>query len=124
MKQEGSHLPKKMLIVEDEDEIGRLLKRVLSRNFDSIEHVSTLREAMERCPTYSPNIILLDNNLPDGSGIEQIGRFNDTCPDAQVIIISAMTNLRERALENGAAAFVEKPLSLQKILEAIGSSDR
>lgn len=119
MKQKVPTQLKKLLIVDDEAEIGLLLKRVLSRNFDSIEHVLTIQQAMAKCPTYNPNTILLDNNLPDGSGIEEIALFKDTCPDAQIIIISAMTNLRDRAMENGASAFVEKPLSLKKILDAI-----
>jgi len=119
MKQERLTQLKKLLIVDDEEEIGLLLKRVLGTQFDSIEHVSSIQQAMEKCPTYDPNIILLDNNLPDGSGIDQIALFNDTCPEAQIIIISAMTNLRDRAMENGAFAFVEKPLSFKKILDAI-----
>jgi two-component system, OmpR family, response regulator len=119
MKQRGLTLLKKLLIVDDEDEIGLLLKRILSSSFDSVEHVSTLQQAMDKCTAYGPNIILLDNNLPDGSGIEQIPFFNHNCPDAQIIVISAMTNLRDKAMENGASAFVEKPLSLQKILDAI-----
>lgn len=119
MKQERVTLLKKMLIVDDEVEIGLLLKRVLGRRFDSIEHVSTIQQAMEKCPTYCPNIILLDNNLPDGSGIDQIASLSHTCPGAQIIIISAMTHLRDLAIENGASAFVEKPLSLKKILDTI-----
>ena len=108
-----------MLIVDDEDEIGLLLKRVLASKFDSIEHVSTLKEGIAKCPTFNPSVILLDNNLPDGSGIEEIGLFSEACPDARIIIITAMTHLRDQAMESGAFAFVEKPLSLKKILDAI-----
>ena len=108
-----------VLIVDDEEEIGLLLKRILRKKFEIIEHALTLKEGLAYSLLLKPNIILLDNNLPDGSGIERLSEFTASYPDACIIIVSAMTHLQDQALENGAFAFIEKPWSFDKIIETI-----
>ena len=110
---------RKLLIVDDEEEIGLMLKRMLKKKFKAIQHALTLQKGLEAAVTFEPHIILLDNNLPDGSGIDHIAQFKSLYPASCIIIVSAMTHLRSTALHNGAFAFIDKPLSLQKIVETI-----
>lgn len=119
MKKTGLENAKKVLIVDDEEEIGLLMKRILRNKFAVIEHALTLKEGLSFAGTLKPNIILLDNNLPDGSGIERLEEFKNVSPDTCIIVVSAMTHLSKTALENGAFAFIEKPLSFKRILEMI-----
>lgn len=110
---------RKVLIVDDEEEIGQLLKRILRKKFAVIEHALTIEEGLAFGDTLSPNIILLDNNLPDGSGIERLEDFKSVYPDTCIIVVSAMTHLGKIALEKGAFAFIEKPLSFTLIMQTI-----
>lgn len=110
---------RKILIIDDEEEIGFILKRILRKKFSSIDLALNLKNGLERAIESQPDILLLDNNLPDGSGIEQISLFRKAIPNACIIIISAMTHLAPLALEKGAYAFLEKPLSSEKIMDTI-----
>ncbi len=119
MKKTGLQNARKVLIVDDEEEIGLLMKRILRNKFAVIEHALTLKEGLSFAGILKPNIILLDNNLPDGSGIERLEEFRTAAPDTCIIVVSAMTHLGKTALENGAFAFIEKPLSFNRIMETI-----
>jgi DNA-binding NtrC family response regulator len=101
----------KILIVDDEEDVGRLLKRFLGKRFEA-EAVLDLRSAEAYLANHAPDVVLLDNNLPDGSGIEYIPALKQHLPHVQVIAISAMGHLHDRAIELGAFVFLEKPLSM------------
>lgn len=109
----------KVLVVDDEAEIGLLLKRILKQKFSVVEHALTLEAGLVFSQQLQPTIILLDNNLPDGSGIDRLHEFRNVCPDSCIIVISAMTHLRMQALSKGAMAFIEKPLSFDRLIQTI-----
>lgn len=119
MKKEDLAEVPRVLIVDDEEEIGLLLKRVLRKKFSVIEHALTIEEGLSYASTLKPNIILLDNNLPDGSGIERLPEFQHVYPGTCIIVVSAMTHLGKLAIEKGAFAFIEKPLSFSTIMSTI-----
>lgn len=112
----------KLLVIDDEEEIGILIKRMLRARFSSITVAHNLAQGLELCKNNRPDIILLDNDLPDGRGVEQLSQFKAVLPQSCFIIISAMSHLRSRALEQGAFAFIDKPLSFSNIIEVIDSA--
>ena len=112
------HSDMKILIVDDEQEVGRLLTKFLSGTFET-SAVLDLGSAEMILKENAPDLMILDNNLPDGSGIESISHFLSLAPAMKIIIISAMGHLSERALANGAVAFLEKPLSMVALKERI-----
>lgn len=103
---------KKLLIVDDELDACMLMARLLRHKFAQVECAYSLTEALEKAYILQPNVVLLDNNLPDGYGIEHILDFkNVSTVPAQVVVISAL-DLRTEALAAGADAFIGKPLLL------------
>lgn len=108
----------KILIVDDEQDVGNLLQKFLSRSFEAVA-VFDLSSAKARVQEWLPDLMILDNNLPDGSGIETIPQFLSMAPRLQIIAISAMGHLGDSALTNGALCFLEKPLSLPVLKEKI-----
>lgn len=112
------HSDMKILIVDDEEELGRLLRRFLGSAFE-VSAVLDLGSAERALKEGAPDVMILDNNLPDGSGIESIPHFLSLAPPMKVIVISAMSHLSERAMANGAIAFLEKPLSLSMLKEKV-----
>ena len=112
---------KKLLVVEDEGQIGLVLNMILSdRDFD-LDYVNNLLDAQEYLEKNSPSVIILDNKLPDGFGVDFISYIKKKYPSIKIIMISGFSTARDVALENGADMFLEKPFSMDAVNEAIDS---
>jgi len=110
---------KKLLVVEDEGQIGLVLNMILSeRNFD-LDYVSSLLSAQEYLERNKPSLVILDNKLPDGFGVDFISYIKKKYPSIKIIMISGFSTARDVALENGADMFLEKPFSMDDVNEAI-----
>jgi DNA-binding response OmpR family regulator len=104
----------RVLIVEDELELSNILSKYLNkRNFD-VECTDTIRDGIDKLSKESFHYIILDNNLPDGKGLEHINEFRYLQPDLIIIAISAL-QVKDVALKAGANYFIEKPISLKAI---------
>jgi DNA-binding response OmpR family regulator len=108
----------KAVIIDDEMDTCLLLGMALKRFGIISLRAHTLAEGLQKATDEQPSYIFLDNNLPDGVGIEQIEQFR-LSPSSKLVMITAMSGLRERALLSGADGFVEKPLDLDKIEKVI-----
>ena len=101
---------KKLLIVEDEADACLLMARLLRYKFAQIECSYSLAEALSKAAHMQPDVVLLDNNLPDGFGIDHISAFKNLgTAGVQVVVISAL-DIRSEALAAGADDFIGKPL--------------
>ncbi|HVW99430.1 MAG TPA: response regulator [Candidatus Babeliaceae bacterium] len=112
-------LTQKILIVEDEGEIGLALDLILSERDFEVHYAGTLLAAEKYLQQHKPSVIILDNKLPDGYGIDFISYVRKNYPSIKIIMISGFDSAREIALNNGADVFLEKPFSLKKVNEAI-----
>jgi DNA-binding response OmpR family regulator len=101
----------RILVIDDEIEVCMLLSNYLVKKQREVEYATTLKEGIEIFQRSKPGIIILDNNLPDGYGIDNIGLFRELNPEVLVILISARSDLKEDAIEKGADSFMEKPIS-------------
>lgn len=119
MKNTNSKL---VLIIDDDDDLCQMLKVILSESFDNIQYAHNLEMGKSLLGQVMPDVVFLDNNLPDGSGLSMIQYIKGTLPDARVILITAMDNSREEALKSGADVFLEKPLTHASIYGALGLS--
>ena len=116
-----SKLAKKILIVEDEGQIGLALDMILSdRNFQ-VDYASSLLAASEYLEKNKPTVVILDNKLPDGFGVDFINYIKKKYPRIRIIMISGFPTARDVALHNGADVFLEKPFSMDNVNEAIDS---
>lgn len=100
-----------LLIVDDEEDVCLLLKRSFRREFKTVETAHLLQEALQVAEHLRPDILLLDNNLPDGLGLEFVKKFKSINPEMYVILFSAM-DLHREAIVAGADVFLGKPLDL------------
>lgn len=114
------HSAKKILIVEDEREICFLMNIMLADNNLLIDHVQTLSKAGEYILREKPSLVLLDNRLPDGYGVDFIDYLKENCPQAKVIMISGVDGaVRDLALESGADIFLQKPFTKAHLTESV-----
>lgn len=107
------------LIIDDEIELCILVENFLTKKNTRAAFSTNLKDGVEKFKKIKPSLLILDHNLPDGYGIENIAMFKKLNGTLQVIIISAMSHLKDEALSKGADYFLEKPISfsaLNKIL--------
>ena len=80
--------------------------------------VTSLTEGLICVDQMNPDWVFIDNNLPDGKGIDEIHSIKNRNTDThttKVVMMSAMTNLRDEAFKNGADFFLDKPISFVEI---------
>ena len=112
-------LAKKMLVVEDQGETCLLLGLILSDRKFEVDYVNNLLDADDYLSKNNPSMILLDNKLPDGFGVDFISYVKKKHPKIKIIMISGFSTARDVALANGADAFLEKPFSMANVNDAI-----
>ncbi|PWJ59273.1 response regulator receiver domain-containing protein [Dyadobacter jejuensis] len=120
----------KIVIIEDEKDLSTLMRNFLIKQFQTdssaavIKIAHTLSEGKHIVSNLKPDWIFLDNNLPDGKGINEIVHLKSTpSPDpVKVVMMSAMTNLRDEALHLGADFFLDKPISFNAVIKIIASN--
>ena len=110
---------KKVLVVEDEGEMGLVLNMIFSEKKFQLDYVNNLLSAEEYLQQHEPSLIILDNKLPDGFGVDFISYIKKKHPAIKIIMISGLGAARDVALENGADMFLEKPFSLTEFEKAI-----
>lgn len=120
--------PLKILIIDDEIEISRLLTRFLERRGFIVESAENIQDGKFLYQHENYRYLILDINLPDGNGMEMLPYFKSFRPSCDIIIMSAMANpqLQKQSRQMGALTMVGKPFSTQNILHLIenGPSDR
>lgn len=104
-----------ILIIDDEMEVCTLLQFYLKKRNKKASYSTSLRDGLEKFKSTHPDLLILDHNLPDGFGIENISKFKALDPSLTIIVISAMSNLKNEALEKGADYFIEKPISFSAL---------
>ena len=110
---------KKILAVDDDGEIGLVLNMILDEKEFQLDYVNSLLAADEYLEKNKPSVIILDNKLPDGFGVDFISYVRKKYPAIGIIMISGFASARDVALENGADVFLEKPFSLDEFNDAV-----
>ncbi len=110
----------KILIIEDEGEMCLVLNILLKDENIEMDHVKDLSSAEEYLARVQPSIIILDNKLPDGYGVDFISYIKRKYPSIKIIMITGFdASARDVALENGADFFLEKPFTKHQLVEEI-----
>ncbi|MFA9406161.1 MAG: sigma-54-dependent transcriptional regulator [Anaerolineales bacterium] len=113
-----------ILIVDDEATARKFVSEALAdAGYDAIE-AGNLKEANKAIDTGAADIILLDVMLPDGSGLSLLDRLAMENPRPPVILITAFgeVDTAVEAMKKGAQDFLQKPLDLERLLQAIDRS--
>jgi two-component system OmpR family response regulator len=111
-----------VLLIEDEGEMCLLLNLILDHANVVVEHVKTLAAADAYLEKKLPALILLDNRLPDGFGLDYIAPLKKNYPWIKIIVMSGVDAAAgDFALEAGADDFLSKPFSKAKLLASVNS---
>jgi two-component system OmpR family response regulator len=111
---------KKILIVEDEADMCLLLNILLTGKEIELDHVKNLSAAESYLLSDKPAVVILDNKLPDGFGVDFIPLLKNKYPDIKVIMISGFDRaVKDVALDSGADIFLDKPFNREQLYQSI-----
>ncbi|CAI0944414.1 Transcriptional regulatory protein CitB [compost metagenome] len=112
-----------VLIVEDEPQLATLHAEFIEQNFALrvVAYAATLAEARAKVNAHQPRLILLDNFLPDGQGIELMEEAAVKNPGCSVIFITAASDMNtcSQAIRNGAFDYIIKPVSYKRLRNSL-----
>ena len=112
-----------LLIIEDEIDLLESITEFLVSESFSVESVTTYAMAEEKVGLYDYDCVVVDINLPGGSGLDIIRKLKSKNKDAGVIIISAKNSLDDKltGLDIGADDYLTKPFHLSELKARIKS---
>jgi DNA-binding NtrC family response regulator len=111
----------RILIIDDDENIRKVLVAILEDEGYNVESVGTAKEAIERTRKKYYNMALIDIRLPDMEGIELLTRMKDTTPKIRKVIITGYPTLQNAvdAVNRGANAYILKPFDVDKVLKTL-----
>jgi len=111
----------RILVVDDDENIRKVLTAILEDEGYIVESVGTAKKAIERTRKKIYNLALIDIRLPDMDGIELLTEMKDTTPKMRKIIITGYPTLQNaiEAVNKGAHAYILKPFDMKKALKII-----
>ena len=113
----------RVLLVDDQSVVrrGLRIRFHLEPDLEVVGEASTGSEALTLALTLSPDVVLMDIEMPEMDGIEATAALSRVVPQSVVVILSIYDDAqtRERAQAAGAVAFVEKRGATETLLSAI-----
>ncbi|MBT4790570.1 MAG: response regulator [Halobacteriovoraceae bacterium] len=113
---------KKLLIVDDDRNLSKLMFKVLEKSFE-ISVIDNASQAVEECLNFSPDILLLDLNMPNIDGFEVLNILNQHPVLCDLPVVTMTSNkdedYRKRAHEEGSCGMIYKPFNMGNLARDI-----
>ena len=106
-----------VLIVEDEPLLGRNMRVFLERSGYAAHHAETVEEGLRLYRTLQPDLVVVDHNLPDGTGLSLIETIRAEDRWTRLVMITAHggVELAVAAMKAGANDYLTKPVALSEV---------
>jgi DNA-binding response OmpR family regulator len=113
----------RILVVEDDRDLARVIAEVFSREFIQVQCAHTLQESIDACFAFQPHLIVLDIGLPDGNGFNIVDwlRQNEGLARLPLVVYSGreLSHAERRHLTLGPTYFLAKARVQPQQLEAL-----
>ena len=119
--EETKQFDEKILIVDDDNVLLEMMSETISQFGYKVYEAQNAKDAITQYEKNSPNLVLMDINLPDKSGYQSFFEIQEKFPDAKVIFMTGYQDLSkwQKAKVKGAVYLVKKPLSAGFLKELI-----
>ena len=116
----------RLLLVEDDTGIGRMLERGLGAEGYAVEWARSLRDAVAAARSTPPEVVLLDRMLPDGDGAELCRALRRMGSGAMVLMLTARDGLDDKlsGFDAGADDYLAKPFEFEELLARLAALRR
>ncbi len=113
--------PVKVLVIEDNEAQRKVMEFNLSREGYRVSGAGTVNNGMQLMREQGPDVVITDVMLPDGNGIELLGRLLSINPELIVIVITAYGTIRMAvdAIKKGAHNYITKPYEKDDLLISV-----
>jgi CheY-like chemotaxis protein len=123
------HPSGRLLIIDDEDGNIRLLERILRRaGYTTLEHTTDPRDAIRLFLEFTPDLIVLDLQMPAGDGPTTLTKLKASAKTSliPVLVVTASKDpkARDHVRTLGASAYLEKPVSADTFIDAVEAFGR
>jgi CheY-like chemotaxis protein len=108
-----------VLVADDDQDLLEIYSRALKDNGFDVLLATTGNEAVSRFIESRPAVIILDYRMPQGNGLEAASQILAMKPSAKIIMLTADGTVLEEAERIGIELFLEKPISLKRLLESV-----
>ena len=110
-----------LLIVEDEEILGKNIRRALEKLGHAVSLAQTCGDAERLFSELNPDLTLMDLRLPDGSGLDLLAKLRAQSPSSQMIMMTAHATIEDavRAIKLGAVDYLQKPLHMDDLRHAV-----
>ena len=110
-----------ILIVDDEEQLRKLLTRIISLEGFKVVQASTLKAAMEVLSSQPIDVVLCDVRLPDGNGVDFVKTIKKNFPSLETILLTAYGNIADgvQSIKNGAFDYITKPLIPEEVINVM-----
>jgi DNA-binding response OmpR family regulator len=116
-------MSKKVLVIEDEENVRLVVSLTLEKEGYEVESVSDGEEALEKVVDFAPDLIILDIMMPGMDGWEVLGllKSNDITEKIPVCVLTAKGEFRDimYASQKGAADYITKPFTRKDLLNRV-----
>jgi DNA-binding NarL/FixJ family response regulator len=113
----------KVGIVEDNKTVREGFETLLNRTpgFQCVCACATVSEALRKIPKAAPNVVLMDIQLPDATGVECTAKIKQLLPETQIVIVTVYEDSERifQALRAGACGYLLKRAQPEKIIAAV-----
>ena len=116
----------RLLLVEDDEQLGRGIQRALQRDGDQVDWLQDGAQALDAIRRESFELVILDLQLPGEDGISVLTKMRSESIDTPVLIMTARDTVDERVLglDSGADDYVVKPVELKELRSRIRALSR
>ena len=112
---------RRILVIDDERPILLTLEALLQRHGYQVDTAATASQGFKWMKATTPNVVLLDLQLPDGNGLQVLDQIKAAFPAIEVIILTAHDSLNNaiESIKRGAFHFISKPYAPEELLSLI-----
>ncbi len=114
-------MPHSVLIIDDEESIRKSLGYLFAGKGFYVSSAATIAEGLKLTWAIRPDLVILDNRLPDGTGLHALEMIKAEQPDIMVIMLTGYANLPDavQAMRKGAYDYLTKPVDIDDLEIAV-----
>jgi DNA-binding response OmpR family regulator len=116
-------LKRKILYVEDEPFLGKIVKETLENQNFEVNWITDGNLVMEQFSVFIPDVCVMDIMLPNVDGYSLCGQINSLMPDLPIIFLTAKVETPDlvRGFESGGSDYIRKPFSIEELIIRINN---